>query len=129
MLRRVGRTAWAVHVCEPTTIGPLVGRVEGGGSDDFTSKWFLTKLGNDGLARLVAGFPDKSAEAVCTFGYSPGPGEKPILFQGRTRVGFRGLPWMLALRVLPMSIVYSNAHVLTARTGVYRPAQRAPELR
>ncbi|KAL2114597.1 hypothetical protein VUR80DRAFT_4580 [Thermomyces stellatus] len=48
-------------------------------------KWFLTKLGNDGLARLVAGFPDKSAEAVCTFGYSPGPGEKPILFQGRTR--------------------------------------------
>ncbi|SPN98866.1 probable Inosine triphosphate pyrophosphatase [Cephalotrichum gorgonifer] len=48
-------------------------------------KWFQEKLGNEGLAKLVAGFPDKSAEAVCTFGYSPGPGHEPILFQGRTR--------------------------------------------
>ncbi|KAJ4306523.1 nucleoside triphosphate pyrophosphohydrolase ham1 [Collariella sp. IMI 366227] len=27
---------------------------------------------------------DKSAKAVCTFGYSPGPGHEPILFQGIT---------------------------------------------
>lgn len=60
----------------------------GGSSNTPPSKWFQEKLGNDGLAKLVAGFPDKSAEAVCTFGYSSGPGEKPILFQGRTRVSF-----------------------------------------
>lgn len=50
------------------------------------SKWFQQKLGNEGLAKLVAGFPDKGAEAVCTFAYSPGPGHTPILFQGRTKV-------------------------------------------
>lgn len=47
-------------------------------------KWFLRDLGNDGLNKLLAGFPDKSAEAVCTFAFSHGPGHEPILFQGRT---------------------------------------------
>lgn len=50
------------------------------------SKWFLEKLGTEGLAKLVDGFADKSAEAVCTFAYSPGPGQEPVLFQGRTQV-------------------------------------------
>ncbi|PKS05217.1 hypothetical protein jhhlp_008588 [Lomentospora prolificans] len=50
------------------------------------SKWFLRDLGNEGLSKLLAGFPDKSAEAVCTFAYSPGPGHNPRLFQGRTIV-------------------------------------------
>lgn len=53
---------------------------------DVESKWFLRDLGNDGLNRLLAGFPDKSAEAVCTFALSHGPGHDPILFQGRTTV-------------------------------------------
>ncbi|KAH7152539.1 inosine triphosphate pyrophosphatase-like protein [Dactylonectria estremocensis] len=46
-------------------------------------KWFLTSTGHEGLNNLLAAYTDKSAEAVCTFGYSQGPGHKPILFQGR----------------------------------------------
>lgn len=48
-------------------------------------KWFLEKLQPEGLHTLLAGYEDKSAEAVCTFAYHPG-GDKDevILFQGRT---------------------------------------------
>jgi inosine triphosphate pyrophosphatase len=50
------------------------------------SKWFLSALGHEGLNKLLDGFPDKSAEAVCTFAFSEGPGAEPKLFQGRTLV-------------------------------------------
>lgn len=33
---------------------------------------------------MLAGFEDKSAEAVCTFAYCGGPGEEVKIFQGRT---------------------------------------------
>ncbi|KAK2598986.1 nucleoside triphosphate pyrophosphohydrolase ham1 [Conoideocrella luteorostrata] len=46
-------------------------------------KWFLADIGHEGLNNILAAYPDKSAEAVCTFGYSEGPGHKPIIFQGR----------------------------------------------
>ncbi|PHH75929.1 hypothetical protein CDD83_4343 [Cordyceps sp. RAO-2017] len=46
-------------------------------------KWFLSAIGHQGLNDLLAAYADKSAEAVCTFGYSAGPGQKPTLFQGR----------------------------------------------
>jgi len=35
---------------------------------------------------MLAGFEDKSAQAVATFAYSEGPGHEPIIFQGRTDV-------------------------------------------
>ncbi|KAF5879616.1 putative inosine triphosphate pyrophosphatase protein [Botrytis fragariae] len=47
-------------------------------------KWFMDKLGHDGLNNMLVGFSDKSAQAVCTFAYSKGPGHEPIIFQGRT---------------------------------------------
>lgn len=47
-------------------------------------KWFLAKLGHDGLNRMLAGFEDKGADATCTFAYCPGPGGEPVLFEGRT---------------------------------------------
>ncbi|KZS91298.1 Ham1-like protein [Sistotremastrum niveocremeum HHB9708] len=47
-------------------------------------KDFLTKLGNEGLFKLLSGFEDKGATALCTFAYSAGPGTEPILFEGRT---------------------------------------------
>ncbi|TVY13114.1 Inosine triphosphate pyrophosphatase [Lachnellula arida] len=47
-------------------------------------KWFLQAVGTQGLNDLLAGFPDKSAQAVCTFAYCEGPGHEPIIFQGRT---------------------------------------------
>lgn len=35
-------------------------------------KWFLEKMGHDGLNAMLAGFEDKSAYAQCTFAYTPG---------------------------------------------------------
>lgn len=34
---------------------------------------------------MLAGFENKSASAICTFAYSTGPGETPLLFEGITR--------------------------------------------
>lgn len=47
-------------------------------------KWFYSALGDDGLCKLLAGFDDKTATAVCTFAFSAGPGSETLLFQGRT---------------------------------------------
>ncbi|KAF2847274.1 inosine triphosphate pyrophosphatase [Plenodomus tracheiphilus IPT5] len=47
-------------------------------------KWFMLALGPLNLHKLLDGFPDKSAQAVCTFAYCEGPGHEPVLFQGRT---------------------------------------------
>eukprot|EP00274_Cyanoptyche_gloeocystis_P008411 CAMPEP_0196659152 /NCGR_PEP_ID=MMETSP1086-20130531/33400_1 /TAXON_ID=77921 /ORGANISM="Cyanoptyche gloeocystis , Strain SAG4.97" /LENGTH=187 /DNA_ID=CAMNT_0041993013 /DNA_START=100 /DNA_END=663 /DNA_ORIENTATION=- len=58
-------------------------------------KWFLEKLGHDGLNRMLSGFEDKSAYALCVFSYSKGPGHEPISFAGRTEgriVPARGPP-------------------------------------
>ncbi|WLF80900.1 nucleoside triphosphate pyrophosphohydrolase ham1 [Lodderomyces elongisporus] len=53
-------------------------------------KWFVSALGLDGLVKMLDGFEDKSASAICTFGYCSGPGadgEEPEVkvFQGVTR--------------------------------------------
>lgn len=48
-------------------------------------KWFLKALGVQQFHKLLAGFEDKSGQAVCTFAYSEGPGHDPIIFQGRTK--------------------------------------------
>jgi len=47
-------------------------------------KWFLDKLGHDGLNKLLHGFEDKSAYALCTFSLCWAPGEEPIVFVGKT---------------------------------------------
>jgi len=47
-------------------------------------KWFMEAIGHEGLNKLLAAYPDKSAQAVCTFAYCEGPGCEPIIFQGRT---------------------------------------------
>jgi inosine triphosphate pyrophosphatase len=36
-------------------------------------KWFLDKVGNDGLNDMLVGFEDKSAHAECTFTVATGP--------------------------------------------------------
>lgn len=50
-------------------------------------KWFLEKLEPEGLTRLLTGWEDKSAEAVCTFAYCSGNCEvlDVIVFQGITK--------------------------------------------
>ncbi|KAG8555845.1 hypothetical protein GDO81_017835 [Engystomops pustulosus] len=48
-------------------------------------KWFLDKLKPEGLHRMLAGFEDKSAYALCTFAYSTGQPDEPVLlFRGKT---------------------------------------------
>ncbi|KAI1339014.1 putative ham1 family protein [Xylariaceae sp. FL0016] len=47
-------------------------------------KWFMSSIGHVGLNNLLAAYDDKSAQAVATFGFSAGPGQEPLLFQGRT---------------------------------------------
>ncbi|XP_077986572.1 inosine triphosphate pyrophosphatase-like [Glandiceps talaboti] len=48
-------------------------------------KWFLAKLGPAGLYKLLSGWEDKSAYALCTFAYSSGNPDEPIkLFHGKT---------------------------------------------
>ena len=43
-----------------------------GGLPGVYIKWFLKNLGPDGLPRLIADWEDKTASAVCMFGYSEG---------------------------------------------------------
>ncbi|XP_033119204.1 inosine triphosphate pyrophosphatase-like isoform X2 [Anneissia japonica] len=47
-------------------------------------KWFLAKLGPAGLHRMLAGWEDKSAYALCTFAYNSGASEEVKLFHGKT---------------------------------------------
>lgn len=48
-------------------------------------KWFLDKLGPEGLYKLLSGWPDKSAYALCTIAFTGGSPEDEILvFSGRT---------------------------------------------
>uniref|UniRef100_A0A3Q4AIN0 Inosine triphosphate pyrophosphatase n=1 Tax=Mola mola TaxID=94237 RepID=A0A3Q4AIN0_MOLML len=47
-------------------------------------KWFLDKLKPEGLCKLLAGFEDKSAWALCTFAFSAGIDEPVQLFRGKT---------------------------------------------
>ncbi|KAL8640566.1 MAG: hypothetical protein Q9228_002518 [Teloschistes exilis] len=46
-------------------------------------KWFLQALGHEDLNNLLAAYEDKSAQAVCTFAYCEGPGQDPLVFDGR----------------------------------------------
>lgn len=47
-------------------------------------KWFLEKLGHDGLNRILQGYEDKGAYAQCLFALCAGPGKPVRLFDGRT---------------------------------------------
>ena len=46
-------------------------------------KWFLDKLGHDGLNKLLAAYEDKTAYAQCVFSFCAGPSSEPITFVGR----------------------------------------------
>ncbi|XP_060934154.1 inosine triphosphate pyrophosphatase [Limanda limanda] len=47
-------------------------------------KWFLDKLKPEGLFKLLAGFEDKSALALCTFAFCAGKDQPVQLFRGKT---------------------------------------------
>jgi non-canonical purine NTP pyrophosphatase (RdgB/HAM1 family) len=45
-------------------------------------KWFYEAIGNEGLAKLLEGFEDKSAYAQCVLSYSAGEGHEVRTFVG-----------------------------------------------
>uniref|UniRef100_A0A146LJX9 Inosine triphosphate pyrophosphatase n=1 Tax=Lygus hesperus TaxID=30085 RepID=A0A146LJX9_LYGHE len=47
-------------------------------------KWFLEKLGPEGLHKMLIGFDEFAAKAICTLAYAEGPGSEVLLFQGVT---------------------------------------------
>lgn len=55
-----------------------------GGLPGVYIKWFLDKLGREGLPKLIDAWPDKTAYAQCIFALCDGPGKDVHLFVGRT---------------------------------------------
>eukprot|EP01100_Stratorugosa_tubuloviscum_P003650 TRINITY_DN188_c0_g2_i1.p1 TRINITY_DN188_c0_g2~~TRINITY_DN188_c0_g2_i1.p1 ORF type:complete len:214 (-),score=107.65 TRINITY_DN188_c0_g2_i1:29-598(-) len=47
-------------------------------------KWFLQKLGHQGLNNLLAAYEDKSAYALCIFAFCDSLESEPLLFIGKT---------------------------------------------
>mmetsp|Transcript_14358 Transcript_14358/g.21286 ORF Transcript_14358/g.21286 Transcript_14358/m.21286 type:complete len:797 (+) Transcript_14358:35-2425(+) len=45
-------------------------------------KWFLDKIGHEGLNKILSAFEDKSAEAKCLFALCEGRGEPVYIFEG-----------------------------------------------
>lgn len=90
LLQRPKRTAWTLYVSLSLTAPPphpsfSLGNIETNASN-AVSKWFMQDIGHTGLNNLLVAYEDKGAKAVCTFGFSQGPGHEPILFQGITDV-------------------------------------------
>ncbi|KAH9308230.1 hypothetical protein KI387_036141, partial [Taxus chinensis] len=47
-------------------------------------KWFLEKIGHEGLNNLLHAYEDKSAYALCIFSLCLGPDSEPLSFVGKT---------------------------------------------
>ncbi|CAK7336207.1 unnamed protein product [Dovyalis caffra] len=47
-------------------------------------KWFLQKIGHEGLNNLLMAYEDKSAYALCALSFALGPDAEPITFLGKT---------------------------------------------
>ncbi|KAK7205036.1 inosine triphosphate pyrophosphatase-like protein [Myxozyma melibiosi] len=45
-------------------------------------KWFMEKVGHEGINNMLAAYDDKSAQAICTFAFTEGPGQEVKIFQG-----------------------------------------------
>ncbi|XP_057958539.1 inosine triphosphate pyrophosphatase [Malania oleifera] len=50
----------------------------------LVSKWFLQKIGHEGLNNLLMAYDDKSAYALCVFSFALGPNSEPLTFLGKT---------------------------------------------
>ncbi|CAN6476943.1 unnamed protein product [Victoria cruziana] len=47
-------------------------------------KWFLQKIGHEGLNNVLKAYDDKSAYALCSFSLALGPNSQPLTFIGKT---------------------------------------------
>lgn len=88
----------------------------------------MQSLGHEGLNKMLDGFEDRTADAVCTFAFCKGPGEEPILFQGRTEVR-QILPFQIYInltvmyRVLLCDPEAQDSSVSEYPTGVCRESK------
>ncbi|KAJ8616767.1 hypothetical protein MRB53_036139 [Persea americana] len=48
-------------------------------------KWFLQKIGHEGLNNILKAYEDKSAYAMCVFSLALGPNVEPVTFVGKTQ--------------------------------------------
>ena len=77
--------AFAVAKCPVIVEDTCLGFNALGGMPGPYIKWFLEKIGPEGLHRMLVGFEDHSAEARCTFAYHDGVEGPPVLlFRGVT---------------------------------------------
>ncbi|EMP26471.1 Inosine triphosphate pyrophosphatase [Chelonia mydas] len=83
--------------------------------------WLKKDPGSSGLYKLLAGFEDKSAYALCTFAFSTGNPEDPVkLFKGQTCVGIQitvqkkpvqvGVRGLVTYAELPKAVKNSISH-------------------
>jgi non-canonical purine NTP pyrophosphatase (RdgB/HAM1 family) len=63
-----------------------------GGLPGVYIKWFLEKLGHEGLNNMLLAYADKSAYAQCIFAFAEGPHDEPRVFVGRTHVSGGSAP-------------------------------------
>lgn len=85
-------------------------------------KWFLDKLGHDGLNQMLAGFTDKSAYALCVFSFCKSPNHEPVTFVGKCPVGRQGTARGIGyLRIRALSIFRHFPSVVVS------PRPRAPQ--
>ncbi len=82
-----------------------------GGLPGVYIKWFLQKLGHDGLNRMLAGWEDKSAKAVCTYAFCAGPGKEIHIFPGIVEVS-------LAMARAKEALGRAGAHLGRARQRI-----------
>jgi non-canonical purine NTP pyrophosphatase (RdgB/HAM1 family) len=84
-------------------------------------KWFQDSLGNDGLYKILAAYPDKAATAVCTLAFCPAPHADPVLFTGECKgaivapvpgAGFGYVCGSTAMRAVALSLAFLTAPFL-----------------
>lgn len=84
-------------------------------------KWFLEKLHPEGLHKLLTGWEDKSAQAVCTFAYSSGAGGEVILFKGWLKLHFNKFIILFIMNILSkvsQKVLSLNLEVVAILAGM-----------
>lgn len=90
----------------------------------------MLSLGPLELHKMLAGFDDKSAQAVCTFGYCEGPGHEPITFQGRTDgklVPSRG-PTVFGKPLSLLAVCYEERMLINEQVGIHASSTKAKHM-
>ena len=95
-------------------------------SHDRYIKWFYEAIGNEGLAKLLDGYEDKSGYAQCVLSFSVGPGQEIKTFVGSTDgtivypQGPQGFGWDPIFMVhIPIFMVPN--FILTLTTCTFQP--------